>query len=82
MLLPLESVSHLPDSNIFSLDHDYLLVDAGDATGAHRAMFSGEASRHSELGLALSLAFVVGAIIDASARQFHNRPQLGFRSRR
>jgi hypothetical protein len=71
MLFPLESVSHLPDSNISALDHDYLLADASDAVREHGTTFSDDA-RHQpglELGLALSLAFVVNAIIDACARR-------------
>jgi hypothetical protein len=71
MLFPLESVLHLPHSNISALDHDYLLADTGEAARAHRATFSDDASHQPglELGLALSLAFAVIAIIDACARR-------------
>jgi hypothetical protein len=81
MLFPLESVSHLPDLNISALDHDYSIADAGAAAAAHGASFSEDASHQTglELGLALSLAVVVNTIIDACARQSHNRPHPGFR---
>ena len=71
MLFPLESVSHLSDPNISALDHDYLLADAGETARSHGTMFSDDASHQPglELGLALSLAFVVNTIIDACARR-------------
>jgi hypothetical protein len=70
MMFPLESVSHLPDSNIPALAQDYLFADAGDAARAHGMTFSDDASQQPalELGLALSLAFVANTIIDACAR--------------
>ncbi len=70
MLFPLESVSHLLDSNIPAVDQDYFLADAYDATRAHGTTFSDDASYQPglELGLALSFAFVINAIIDACAR--------------
>jgi len=67
MMFPLESVSHLPDSNIPALAQDYLFADAGDAARAHGMTFSDDASHLPGLGLALSLAFVVNTIIDARA---------------
>ena len=81
MLFPLESVSHLPDPNISALDHDYLLADARETARAHGTTFYDDASHRPglELGLAVSLAFVVYSFIDACARQSHNRPHLGFR---
>ncbi len=71
MLFPLESVSHLSDPNIFALDHDYLLADAGETARAQGPTLSDDASHQPglELGLALSLAFVVNTIIDARARR-------------
>jgi hypothetical protein len=71
MLFPLESVAHLPDPNILALDHDYLLADAGETAHADGATLSDEASHQPglELGLALSLAFVVNAITESRARR-------------
>lgn len=70
MLFPLESISHLPHSNISALDHDYLLA-AGDAARAHATTFSDDANHQPglDLGLALSLAFVVNTITDARAHR-------------
>lgn len=71
MLFPLESVSHLPDPNVSALDHDYSFAGAGEAARAHGTTFSDDASHQPglELGLALSLAWIVNTIIDACARR-------------
>jgi hypothetical protein len=71
MLFPLESGSHLPDPHFAALDHDYFLADAGETARQHGTTSSDDASHQPglELGLALSLAFVINAIIDACTRR-------------
>ncbi len=61
-LFPLKSASHLPHSNIFAFDHDYLLVDAGDddaiiAARAHRDVRAGAGAAYPSASRRSAQAF-------------------------
>jgi hypothetical protein len=71
MLFPLESVSHFSDPNLTAVGQDCFTADDSALAHAHGSPVSEDANDHLtlELGLALSLAWIVNTCIDAHARR-------------